>query len=160
MNETFAAALGALILASAAFFFLGRRIGTAAEVKRLAATKGTAEETGKRIVTEAEREAENLRKSAVVPARRSSSSSAKSSSRKCAATRGGRARRAPHHRARDRPRSKVRCSRAARSRPREAGERIRPAGKNSRAARGGVDYPDQRGAAAPRADGTRRNCNQ
>jgi ribonuclease Y len=66
MNETLAAALGVLVLASAAFFFLGRRIGTAAEVKRLAAAKGTAEETSARIVTEAEREAENLRKSAIV----------------------------------------------------------------------------------------------
>jgi ribonuclease Y len=66
MNETLAAALGVLVLASAAFFFLGRRIGTAAEVTRLAAAKGTAEETSARIVTEAEREAENLRKSAIV----------------------------------------------------------------------------------------------
>ncbi|HEY2375118.1 MAG TPA: ribonuclease Y [Gemmatimonadaceae bacterium] len=66
MSETLAAALGALILASAAFFFLGRRIGIANEVKRLAATKSTAEETGQRIVSEAEREAENLRKSAIV----------------------------------------------------------------------------------------------
>lgn len=66
MNETLAAALGALILASAAFFFLGRRIGVAGEIKRLAAAKGTAEETAKRIVSDAEREAENLRKSAIV----------------------------------------------------------------------------------------------
>ena len=66
MNEILAAAIGALILASAAFFFLGRRLGTAAEVKRLAAAKSTAEETAKRIVGEAEREAENLRKSAIV----------------------------------------------------------------------------------------------
>src|SRR3954467_3586760 len=66
MNEILAAALGAVILASAAFFFLGRRVGRTAEVKRLAASKSTAEETAKRIVTESEREAENLRKSAVV----------------------------------------------------------------------------------------------
>ena len=66
MNEILAAALGAVILASAAFFFLGRRIGRTAEIKRLAAAKSTAEETATRIVTESEREAENLRKSAVV----------------------------------------------------------------------------------------------
>src|SRR4029078_5776055 len=66
MSEFFAAALGAVILASAAFFFLGRRVGRSAEVKRLAAAKSTAEETAQRIVTESEREAENLRKSAVV----------------------------------------------------------------------------------------------
>src|SRR2546423_37012 len=66
MNETLAAALGVLVVASAAFFFLGRRIGTGAEVKRLAASKSTAEETAKRIVGESEREAENMRKSAVV----------------------------------------------------------------------------------------------
>ena len=66
MNEILAAALGAVILASAAFFFLGRRVGRTGEVKRLVAAKSTAEETAKRIVTESEREAENLRKSAVV----------------------------------------------------------------------------------------------
>ena len=67
MNATaIVAALGAVIIASAAFFFLGRRLGIAAEVRRLAAAKATAEETVKRLVTEGEREAENLRKSAVV----------------------------------------------------------------------------------------------
>src|SRR3954453_10217607 len=66
MNEILAAALGAVILASAAFFFLGRRVGRTAEVKRLAASKSTAEETAKGMGTEGEREAENLRKSAVV----------------------------------------------------------------------------------------------
>jgi ribonuclease Y len=66
MNEILAAALGALIIASAAFFFLGRRIGVATEVKRLTVTKSTAEETAKRIISDGEREAENLRKSAIV----------------------------------------------------------------------------------------------
>src|SRR6059058_2178422 len=66
MNEILAAAIGAVILASAAFFFLGRRLGASGEIKRLAASKSTAEETAKRIVTESEREAENMRKSAVV----------------------------------------------------------------------------------------------
>ncbi|MFL5615833.1 MAG: ribonuclease Y [Gemmatimonadaceae bacterium] len=66
MNEILAAAIGAVILASAAFFFLGRRLGASGEIKRLTASKSTAEETAKRIVTESEREAENMRKSAVV----------------------------------------------------------------------------------------------
>lgn len=62
-----AAALGALtIVASAAFFMFGRRTGRQGEVQRYAATKGTAEETAKRIVGEAEREADTLRKSAVI----------------------------------------------------------------------------------------------
>src|SRR6266513_843048 len=66
MSVPLAAALGALILAAAAFFFIGRRIGVSAEVKRLAAAKSTAEETATRIVSESEREADNLRKSAIV----------------------------------------------------------------------------------------------
>jgi ribonuclease Y len=66
MNEILAAALGAVVLASASFFFLGRKLGATGEIKRLTAAKSTAEETAKRIVTESEREAENMRKSAVV----------------------------------------------------------------------------------------------
>jgi len=66
MNEILAAALGAVIVASAAFFFLGRRAGVNSEVKRLTAAKSTAEETAKRIISDGERESENLRKSAVV----------------------------------------------------------------------------------------------
>ena len=66
MSEILAAAIGALILAAAAFFFIGRRTGISAEVKRLTAAKSTAEDTAKRITSEAEREAENLRKSAIV----------------------------------------------------------------------------------------------
>ena len=62
----FLAAVGVGVVASAAFFFVGRRSGMSAEVKRLAAAKGTAEETSRRIVADAEREAETLRKSAVV----------------------------------------------------------------------------------------------
>ena len=60
------AALGVLILAVPAFFIAGRRTGAAAEQQRQAQAKATAEETSKRIISEAEREAENLRKSAVV----------------------------------------------------------------------------------------------
>jgi ribonucrease Y len=60
------AALGVLILALPALFFVGRRMGASSAVRRQAAAKATAEETSQRIVGEAEREAENLRKSSVV----------------------------------------------------------------------------------------------
>ena len=60
------AALGVLILAVPAFFIAGRKTGSSAEQQRQAQAKATAEETSKRIIAEAEREAENLRKSAVV----------------------------------------------------------------------------------------------
>ena len=61
------AALGVLcIVAAAVSFFLGRTAGRNAEVTRLTAARSTAEETTKRLLTEAEREAETLRKSAVV----------------------------------------------------------------------------------------------
>src|SRR5687767_6825857 len=67
MNSTLLlAGLGVAIVALPALFFVGRRLGVSSEVKRLAAAKSTAEETSKRIVAEAEREAETLRKSAVV----------------------------------------------------------------------------------------------
>ena len=60
------AALGVAVVALPALFIIGRKAGAAGEVKRLSAAKGTAEETAKRIVGDAEREAETLRKSAVV----------------------------------------------------------------------------------------------
>ena len=60
------AALGVFIIASPAFFILGRRTGARSERDRQAAAKATAEETSRRIVGEAERDAENVRKSAVV----------------------------------------------------------------------------------------------
>src|SRR5688500_258491 len=61
------AALGALVvLASVAFFFFGRQRGRNGERALQAQSKATAEETSKRILGEAEREADNLRKSAVV----------------------------------------------------------------------------------------------
>src|SRR4051812_6731140 len=64
-----AAALG-VVIASAAFFFIGRNagrtVGAESERKRQLEAKATAEETAKRIITDAERESENLRKSAVV----------------------------------------------------------------------------------------------
>ena len=64
------AALGAFAIASPAFFFVGRktgrRVGREAEVQRQAAAHATAEETAKRIVADAEREVDTMRKSAVV----------------------------------------------------------------------------------------------
>src|SRR6267378_655052 len=71
MNSlAFLAALGALVIASPAFFFLGRRLGMTAgeraELQRQAAAKASAEETAKRIVSEAEREVETMRKGAVI----------------------------------------------------------------------------------------------
>jgi len=60
------AALGVGLVASAVFFFVGRQAGSSGELRRLASTKGTAEETSKRIVADAEREAETLRKGAVL----------------------------------------------------------------------------------------------
>ena len=60
------AALGVFVVASPAFFILGRKTGARSERDRQAAAKATAEETSRRIVSEAERDAENLRKSAVV----------------------------------------------------------------------------------------------
>src|SRR5918999_323358 len=68
MTETvIIAALGVLIIvASAAFFFLGRSAGRKAEHRAQTAAKTSAQETAKRIVDEAQREADTLRKSAVV----------------------------------------------------------------------------------------------
>lgn len=67
MNEVaLLAALGVAVLALPALFVLGRKSGRSAEIARQIAAKATAEETSKRIVSEAEREAETLRKSAVV----------------------------------------------------------------------------------------------
>jgi ribonucrease Y len=68
MNATaLSAAFGVLlVLASAAFFFLGRRAGRTAERSAQSLAKATSEQTAKRIVGEAEREAESLKKSAVI----------------------------------------------------------------------------------------------
>ena len=61
------AALGVLvIIASAAFFFFGRRAGRTAERAAQSLAKATAEQTAQRIVGEAERESESLRKSALI----------------------------------------------------------------------------------------------
>ena len=68
MSETLLiAALGTLtIVAAAACFFVGRSTGAKAEIARQAQAKATAEETARRIVGDAEREAESARKSAVI----------------------------------------------------------------------------------------------
>src|SRR4051812_4140918 len=67
MNVTvLIAALGVALVASAAFFVFGRSLGRASEHRRQAASKSTAEETAARILSDAEREAESLRKSAVL----------------------------------------------------------------------------------------------
>ncbi len=61
------AALGALAaILSAAFFFIGRSQGRNAVIAEQKLAKATAEETSKRIVGDAEREADSLRKSAVL----------------------------------------------------------------------------------------------
>ncbi len=68
MSETalIAASGAAIIIAAAAFFVLGMVRGRAAERSAQAAAGATAEETAKRIVSDARREAETLQKSAVV----------------------------------------------------------------------------------------------
>ena len=64
------AVLGVFLVASPAFFFFGRTMGAGAgrraEIERHAAARTTAEETAKRIISEAEREVETSRKSAVI----------------------------------------------------------------------------------------------
>jgi ribonuclease Y len=64
------AVLGALLIALPAFFFWGRRSGVAlgqqSELDRQRAAKSSADDIAKRIVEEAERESETLRKTAVL----------------------------------------------------------------------------------------------
>ena len=68
MSETLliAALVTLAIVAAAASFFVGRATGTKAETARQSLAKATAEETAKRIVGDAEREAESSRKGAVL----------------------------------------------------------------------------------------------
>ena len=61
-----AAGIVLIVAASAVFFFVGRRFGRNAEVARQGSAKSTAEETSKRILDEAARDAESLRKTAVL----------------------------------------------------------------------------------------------
>jgi len=55
-----------IIVAGAVFFFVGRSAGRRAEHAAQLAAKATAEETSKRILDEAARDAEALRKAAIV----------------------------------------------------------------------------------------------
>ena len=68
MSETLliAALVTLTIVAAAASFFVGRSTGTKSEDTRQALAKATAEETAKRIVGDAERDAESSRKGAVL----------------------------------------------------------------------------------------------
>jgi ribonucrease Y len=71
MNQmALVAVLGALVIALPAIFFFGRRSGMTAgqhaELERQRAAKSSADEIAKRIVDDAEREAETLRKTAVL----------------------------------------------------------------------------------------------
>ncbi|MBA3672102.1 MAG: ribonuclease Y, partial [Gemmatimonadaceae bacterium] len=69
-SQAILAALGAFVIASPAFFLVGRRSGAIHgrrfELERQAAAKSTAEQTATRLIGEAEREVETMRKSAVV----------------------------------------------------------------------------------------------
>ena len=67
-NTAWFSAAGILlfVIASAVVFYIGRRIGGRTELRRQAQAHATAEESAKRIVGDAEREAETLRKSAVL----------------------------------------------------------------------------------------------
>ena len=66
----FVAVLGVLVIALPAIFFLGRRAGVSqgqrAELARQTAAKASADDIARRLVDEAEREAETLRKTAVL----------------------------------------------------------------------------------------------
>jgi len=61
-----AAGIVLFVIASAVLYLIGRRLGGRAELRRQQQAHATAEETTKRIVAEAEREAESLRKNAVL----------------------------------------------------------------------------------------------
>jgi ribonuclease Y len=63
---TVVAALGVLVVAAPAFFFLGQGRGRKGEIDRQTQAKATAEESAKRILADAEKEAESQRKSAVI----------------------------------------------------------------------------------------------
>src|SRR5512132_3178963 len=67
-NTAWLSAAGILlfVIAGAVFFFFVRKLGVRLELRRQQEARATAEETAKRIVGEAEREAESLRKTAVL----------------------------------------------------------------------------------------------
>src|SRR5689334_22067072 len=61
-----AGAILVLVAACSAFFILGRKAGVQREREHQLAANTTAEQTAKRVIGEAEREADALRKSAVL----------------------------------------------------------------------------------------------
>ena len=61
-----AAGILLFVIASAVLFFIGRKFGGRAELRRQQQAHSTAEETARRILGEAEREAESARKNAVL----------------------------------------------------------------------------------------------
>ncbi|MEO7822262.1 MAG: ribonuclease Y [Gemmatimonadaceae bacterium] len=61
-----AAGIVLFVIASAVLYLIGRRLGARAELSRQQQAHSTAEDTAKRIVAEAEREAQSLRKTAVL----------------------------------------------------------------------------------------------
>src|SRR5256885_11044650 len=61
-----AAGILLFLVAGAVFFFIGSRVGRRSGLRRQQQARATAEETSKRILGEAEREAESLRKTAVL----------------------------------------------------------------------------------------------
>jgi len=67
-NTAWLSAAGILlfVIAGAVFFFIGRKLGRNSELKRQQQAKATAEETAKRIIGEAERESESLRKTSIL----------------------------------------------------------------------------------------------
>jgi len=67
-NTVWLSAAGILlfVIAGAVFFFIGRKLGRNSELKRQQLAKATAEETAKRIIGEAERESESLRKTSIL----------------------------------------------------------------------------------------------
>src|SRR4051812_28836233 len=67
-NTAWLAAAGILlfVIAGAVFLFVGRKLGRSAELRRQQQAQATAEETAKRIVGDAQRESESLRKTAVL----------------------------------------------------------------------------------------------
>ncbi len=67
-NTAWFSAAGILlfVIASAVFFYIGRRFGGRTELRRQEQAHATAEETAKRIIGESQREAESVRKAAVL----------------------------------------------------------------------------------------------
>ena len=67
-NTAWLSAAGILlfVIAGAVFFFIGRKLGRNSELQRQQQAKATAEETAKRILGEAERESESLRKTSIL----------------------------------------------------------------------------------------------